>query len=93
MSAKPGKKSAKKSAVTTPLPVTTAGAASSEAVTAPPVGDDRSVPAIDAADPRRRRLGQFVLITVCLYVAALWLLAFDQTFNWGIFGPPLPPLP
>jgi hypothetical protein len=30
---------------------------------------------------------------VWIYVAALWLLALDQTFNWGIFGPKMPPIP
>jgi hypothetical protein len=30
---------------------------------------------------------------VWLYVAALWLLAMDRTFDWGIFGPKVPPLP
>ena len=44
-------------------------------------------------DPRRRLIGRIVLVGVWLYVAALWLLALDQTFNWGIFGPTIPPLP
>jgi hypothetical protein len=47
----------------------------------------------DSADPRRRMLGKIVLAGVWLYVAALWLLALDQSFNWGIFGPKLPPMP
>ncbi len=42
---------------------------------------------LDSADPRKRRLGQIVLAVVWLYVAALCLLALDQTFHWGIFGP------
>lgn len=48
---------------------------------------------LDSSDPRRRLLGQIVLAGVWVYVAALWLLALDQTFNWGIFGPKMPPLP
>lgn len=42
---------------------------------------------IDSPDPRRRRWGKILLVVVWLYVAALWLLALDQWFNWGIFGP------
>ena len=37
--------------------------------------------------------GKIVLIGVWIYVAALWLLALDQTFHWGIFGPKVPPVP
>ena len=48
---------------------------------------------LDSADPRMRMLGKIILAGVWLYVAALWLLALDQTFHWGIFGPKLPPSP
>ncbi len=48
---------------------------------------------IDSTDPRRRMMGKLVLAGVWIYVAALWLLALDQTFNWGIFGPKIPPMP
>ena len=48
---------------------------------------------IDSTDPKKRKIGQIVLVGVWIYVAALWLLALDQTFNWGIFGPKIPPLP
>ena len=48
---------------------------------------------IDSTDPRKRMVGKIVLIAVWIYVAALWLLALDQTFHWGIFGPKVPPLP
>lgn len=94
MSAKPGKKSTKKSA--SPVPLSAAGPAApvparSNVSPSDPVG--ASVPAIESKDPRRRLIGQIVLTVVWLYVAALWLLALDQTFDWGIFGPPLPPLP
>jgi len=27
------------------------------------------------------------LVAVCIYIAMLYLLALDQQFNWGIFGP------
>jgi hypothetical protein len=37
--------------------------------------------------------GKIILAGVWIYVAALWLLALDQTFHWGIFGPKVPPLP
>jgi hypothetical protein len=37
--------------------------------------------------------GKIALIAIWLYVAALWLLALDQTFHWGLFGPKVPPVP
>ena len=48
---------------------------------------------IDSTDPRKRMIGKIVLVGVWIYVAALWLLALDQTFHWGIFGPKVPPIP
>ncbi len=48
---------------------------------------------IDSTDPKKRQIAKFVMIGVWIYVAALWLLALDQTFNWGIFGPKIAPLP
>ena len=48
---------------------------------------------IDSADPRRRMIAKIVLVGIWIYVAALWLLALDQWFNWGIFGPKIPPVP
>jgi hypothetical protein len=48
---------------------------------------------IDSSDPRKRLIGKIVLVGIWIYVAALWLLALDQTFNWGIFGPKTPPIP
>lgn len=42
-----------------------------------------------AGGPWRR----FVPGMVWLYVAALWLLALDQTFRWGLFGPAVAPPP
>lgn len=48
---------------------------------------------LDSANPRRRLVGKIVLWALWLYVAALWLLALDQWFNWGIFGPKIPPVP
>ena len=40
---------------------------------------------LDSTDPRRRRIGRGVLAAVWVYVAALWVLALDQTFGWGVF--------
>ncbi len=54
---------------------------------------DAAVAWFDSNDPRKRMLGRIVLAGVWLYVAALWLLALDQTFRWGIFGPAVPPVP
>lgn len=50
-------------------------------------GDGRVTGAswLDSADPRRRRIGRGVLAAVWVYVAALWVLALDQTFGWGVF--------
>jgi hypothetical protein len=48
---------------------------------------------IDSADPKKRQIAQVVLVVVWIYVAALCLLALDQWFHWGIFGPKVPPVP
>lgn len=93
MSAKPARKNSAKPA---PLPPT-AAAVPAPAAVAPAAAaagaDDASVSWLESSDPRRRRWGQIFLIAVWLYVAALWLLALDRTFDWGIFGPKAPPLP
>lgn len=93
MSAKPAKKSAAKA----PSPSSadlTAATATTAAGSAPAPEPAAPAPAwIDSPDPRKKRLGQAVLTGVWLYVAALWLLAVDQYFNLGIFGPKIPPLP
>jgi hypothetical protein len=57
------------------------------------VEDHASLSWLESSDPRRRRWGQILLIAVWLYVAALWLLALDRSFDWGIFGPKVPLLP
>lgn len=48
---------------------------------------------IDSPDPRRRTIAKIAFVALWIYVAALWLLALDQWFNWGIFGPKIPPVP
>lgn len=48
---------------------------------------------LDSNDPKKQLWGKIIFAGVWIYVAALWLLALDQTFNWGIFGPKVPPLP
>jgi hypothetical protein len=48
---------------------------------------------LDSSDPRKRLWGKIIFAGIWIYVGALWLLALDQTFNWGIFGPKVPPLP
>ena len=40
---------------------------------------------MDSPDPRKRLAGQIAFVAVWIYVAALCLLALDQTFHWGIF--------
>ena len=93
MSAKPSKKSAKREAPSAASP--TAAVTPAPAVNAPAVAATTAPePAwIDSTDPRKRTIGKIVLIGVWIYVAALWLLALDQTFKWGIFGPKVPPIP
>jgi hypothetical protein len=84
--------SAKKSSPTKPAPA--AVPAPVAAAAANLAAETAGEPAwIDSTDPRRRLVGQVVLVALCLYVAALWLLALDQWFNWGIFGPKIPPVP
>ncbi len=48
---------------------------------------------LDSADPRKRLGGKIIFVALWLYVGALWLLALDQMFHWGIFGPKVPPVP
>lgn len=83
MSAKPGRKS-NHEAAPPPAPASVTGSGETSA--------ERTA-WIDSPDPRRRMLGKAVLAGVWIYVAALWLLALDQTLNLGIFGPQVPPVP
>lgn len=96
MSAKHPKKSASKPA----LPAAAASPAATPSHVASGAGGAvAAVPAaaeaswLDSSDPRKRMWGKIIFAGVCLYVAALWLLALDQTFDWGIFGPKVPPVP
>ena len=95
MSAKHSKKSAKKASADVPATPVTPGPTQSPAASSGAVAATaEAAPAwVDSTDPRKRTLGKVVLVGVWLYVAALWLLALDQTFNWGIFGPKIPPIP
>ena len=74
------KKSRKQSPVT-PSAVPAAAAVASPA----------AVAWIDSPDPKKRQYAKLILAGVWIYVAALWLLALDQWFHWGIFGPKVPP--
>ena len=91
MSAKP----AKKSPSPTARPATPAPNAASEPVAAMASASSATAPVawFDSSDPRKRMFGRIILVGVWLYVAALWLLALDQTFHLGIFGPTVPPMP
>ena len=95
MSAKHSKKHAKKEP--TPAPSVTPPTASTPTTAAPAAASAATADAgtawIDSTDPRKRMIGKIVLVGIWIYVAALWLLALDQTFHWGIFGPKIPPLP
>ena len=88
MSAKKSKSAGKPAAIATPAPASNA-AANAPAAVVDPVASAW----IDSTDPRKRLWGKIILAAVWIYVAALWLLALDQTFHWGIFGPKVPPLP
>jgi hypothetical protein len=91
MSAKPSKKRAADARMVPPSSPAVAAAAG-PAVGADASPGDAPVSWLDSADPRKRRWGRIVLVGVWIYVAALWLLALDQTFHWGLFGPVVPPV-
>jgi hypothetical protein len=94
MSAKHSKKSGKKPGPTVAATPTPSPAPAPAPVTAATTADaGAGVAWIDSTDPRKRTIGKIVLVGVWIYVAALWLLALDQTFHWGIFGPKVPPVP
>jgi hypothetical protein len=84
-----------KSRANAPMPAS--AAANKPAVAATSAAGDATADAppawIDSPDPRKRTIGKIVLVVVWIYVAALWLLALDQTFHWGIFGPKIPIVP
>jgi hypothetical protein len=62
-----------------------------------PLQDGPGVPIPDSAGDstpfaeKHPQAAKLILVGVWIYVAALWLLALDQLFNWGIFGPKVPP--
>lgn len=98
MSAKHSKKGANKPASPTvragePAPASAAAAAGAEASGAVAATADATPSWFDSTDPRKRMWGKIILVGVWIYVGALWLLALDQTFHWGIFGPKVPPIP
>lgn len=84
-----GKKNRNKPADSTPAPqpAAAAGAPAAEADSA------EHVAWMDSPDPKKRLIGQIAFVGIWIYVAALCLLALDQTFHWGIFGPKIPPTP
>ncbi|MBI5691577.1 MAG: hypothetical protein HZC55_15960 [Verrucomicrobia bacterium] len=95
MSAKPAKKRPNQgSAPAGPVTAATASAASGGDVqVAAASGTEAGTSWLESSDPRKRLYGKLILAAVWLYVAALWLLALDQTFGWGIFGAKTPPQP
>jgi hypothetical protein len=42
---------------------------------------------------RHPKIANAIYAALWVYVAMLWLLALDQWFHWGIFGPKIPPVP
>lgn len=77
-----------------PQPAPAAESASTRASTGAATAMVESPPSwLDSSDPRKRMWGRIIFIGVWIYVGALCLLALDQTFNWGIFGPKVAPLP
>ena len=97
MSAKPAKKSANKASTPTATATPAAAAALPPMAGAGGVATMDSAEAppawLDSSDPKKRLWGKIIFTGVWIYVGALWLLALDQTFSWGIFGPKVPPLP
>ena len=97
MSAKHSKKGANR-----PTPAAGAASPTPALAAAVPAGNlaglsgtsEEAPPAwIDSADPKKRMWGKIILVGIWIYVGALWLLALDQTFGWGIFGPKVSPVP
>jgi hypothetical protein len=95
MSAKQSKRNGQKAspAAATPVAATAAPAGAAALSGSTEQAATSFVPWIESSDPRKRMWGKIVLIAAWIYVAALWLLALDQTFHWGIFGPKIPPTP
>ena len=96
MSAKHKKGGHKPSPSATPVsppiqPMAAVSSGGAAAAAAPAVEANTSW--LDSADPKKRMWGKIIFIGVWIYVGALWLLALDQTFHWGIFGPKVPPVP
>ncbi len=91
MSAKHSKKGPGQPA---PKPVPADVSGSTNASTGAATATAESPPSwLDSSDPRKRMWGKIIFIGVWIYVGALCLLALDQTFGWGIFGPKVAPLP
>lgn len=64
------------------------------APSAPPM--PASGPAGVAEEPfykRHPKIANAIFAALWVYVAMLWLLALDQWFHWGIFGPKIPLVP
>jgi hypothetical protein len=76
-----------------PQPPPTSAPATPTPAAAPEASAEVHVAWIDSPDPRKRMVGKIAFVAVWVYVAALLLLALDQTFHWGIFGPKVPPVP
>jgi hypothetical protein len=76
-----------------PAPTAPASASMTSSGGAAAATTEENVPWIESSDPRRRMIGKIALVVLWIYVAALCLLAVDQWFNLGIFGPKIPPLP
>jgi len=78
-----------------PTPTTPPAAPAPAAAPAEPTAVPSAPPPswLDSDDPRKRMWGKIILVALWIYVGALCLLALDQTFHWGIFGPKVPPVP
>lgn len=87
MSAK-NKKAAARNASPSPPP---APAAPSSAIVAPAETAPNEAPPPFAQ--RHPQIANAIFAALCLYVAMIWLLALDQTFHWGLFGPKIPLTP
>ena len=61
--------------------------ASASAPGSPPAAAPAATTTVEADSPRRRLIANVTLTVFGLYVAMIYLLALDQQFHWGIFGP------
>ena len=76
-------KNSRKSSAPAPRPPSPAPTAAPQPVPAAGQPGDTDAPFYE----RHPTASNVIFAGVCVYVAMIWLLALDQTFHWGIWGP------